>query len=230
MNSNLVSVIIPVYNGEKYLSETLQSVLNQTYKNLEIIVVDDGSTDDTANIIKTHINVKYIYQTNQGTAAAINTGIHQATGRYFTFLGADDLWDNNKTQLQINAFKEFSNFDIISGQVKQFLSPELPEQLKNKLKFSENLMPGQVIPAMLIRRNSFLKVGLFETKWKVGSEMSWFLRANELSLKIKILPDLVLLRRIHNHNKGITNRVFISQRAKILKIALDRRRSIIHEK
>lgn len=225
MISDLVSVIIPVYNGEKYLAETLLSVLNQTYKNLEIIVVDDGSIDNTANIVKANKDVIYIYQNNQGTAAAFNSGINQAKGQYFAFLGADDLWYSNKTQIQIDAFKEYSDYDIISGHVRQFLSPELPEQLKDNIKFSEKLIPGHVIPAMLIQRDFFFRVGLFETKWKVGAEMSWFLRANEIPLKLKILQEMVLLRRIHTSNKGIMNREFLSQRAKIIKASLDRRRN-----
>jgi glycosyltransferase involved in cell wall biosynthesis len=224
MNSNLVSVIIPVYNGEKYLAETLESVINQTYTNLEIIVVDDGSNDDTASIIKAHKDIIYIYQNNQGTGSAFNTGIDQAKGKYLSFLGADDLWEKNKTQLQIRAFENNPDYDIIAGHVKQFLSPELPETFKNKLQFSEGLIPGHVIPAMLIKKDFFFKVGLFETNWKVGSEMSWFLRAKEIQLMLKILPELVLLRRIHTTNKGITNREYISQRAKILKASLDRRR------
>ncbi len=225
MSDSLVSVIIPVYNGEKYLSETLQSVLDQTYTNLEIIVVDDGSRDDTAKIIKTNDNIIYLYQNNQGTAAAFNTGINQAQGQYFSFLGADDLWDLRKTRIQIDAFKEFPDYDIISGHVRQFLSPELPETLKKSIKFSEDSIPGHVVPAMLIKRQSFFKVGLFETEWKVGAEMSWFLRANEIPLRLKILPETLLRRRIHTSNKGIINREFLSQRAKIIKASLDRRRA-----
>lgn len=225
MISDLVSVIIPVYNGEKYLSETLQSVLDQTYTNLEIIVVDDGSIDDTAKIIKANDNIIYIYQVNRGTAAAFNTGISYARGKYFSFLGADDLWDSEKTQIQIETFKESPDYDIITGYVRQFLSPELPETFRKNIKFSEKPIPGHVIPAMLIKRQSFFKVGLFETEWKVGAEMSWFLRANEIPLSLKILPETVLQRRIHTTNKGITNREFLSQRARIIKASLDRRRA-----
>ena len=224
-NEHKVSVIIPVFNGEQYLFETLQSVINQTYTDIEVIVVDDGSTDNTEKIIKQFKTIKYVYQNNRGTAAAFNQGIKYATGKYFSFLGADDLWLKNKTQLQIDVFKANANEEIITGHVQQFLSPELPVVLKNKIKFSEELIPGHVIPAMLIKQKVFYKVGLFETKWKVGAEMSWFLKTIELGIKINILPDLVLLRRIHKNNKGITNRQFISQRAQILKASLDRRRN-----
>ena len=89
MTNKIVSVIIPVYNGEKYLNETLESVLNQSYNNLEVIVVDDGSTDKTASIIKKYKTIKYIYQENEGTASAFNNGIDNATGQYLAFLGAD---------------------------------------------------------------------------------------------------------------------------------------------
>lgn len=226
MDKDIVSVIIPVYNGEKYLSETLESVLNQSYKNLEVIVVDDGSNDKTALIIKNYKTIKYIYQENAGTASAFNNGIDNAIGKYFAFLGADDLWKKEKTEIQMEAFQKYPEHDIISGLVKQFLSPDLTNEQKDKIKYSKELIPGHVIPAMLVKKDFFNRVGLFEPKWRVGAEMSWFLRARELPMKMMVLPKLVLLRRIHSSNKGITNKEFLSQRAQVIKAALDRRRGL----
>jgi len=224
-NRAQVSVIIPVYNGERYLAETIESVLAQTYRSLEVIVVDDGSTDESARVAKSFgSSIRYYYQPNLGTAAALNRGTELARGDYFAFLGADDLWTKDRIRLQMAAFDAHPDVDIVSGHVKQFFSPELDESVKKRIHSSTELIPGQVIPAMLIKREAFFHVGLFETNWEVGAEMSWYLRAMEIGLHIMILPDLVLLRRLHESNKGITKRRFITQRAQILKASLDRRR------
>ncbi len=99
MIDSLVSIITPCYNGSKYIIETIESVLNQTYKNWEMIIVDDGSKDESSQIIKKYVNqdqrIKYIYQNNAGSAAARNNGIRNATGRYIVLLDADDIWDED---------------------------------------------------------------------------------------------------------------------------------------
>ena len=89
--SKKISIIIPVYNGELYIKECIESVINQSYKNIEIIVVDDGSTDNTYEILKPYKNIKYIYQNNQGVSVARNKGIREATGEYIVFCDSDDI-------------------------------------------------------------------------------------------------------------------------------------------
>ena len=221
-----LSVIIPVYNGERYLAEAIDSVLAQNHRSIEVIIVDDGSTDGTALIAKNYGSyISYCKQPNLGTAAAKNRGADLACGEYLAFLDADDLWPEDRIRVQLKAFDAHPDVDIVSGYVKQFLSPEMTESVKKRIHFSTDLIPGQVLNAMLIKRQAFFRVGLFETQWTVGAEMSWYLRAREMGLKIMILPDLVVLRRIHENNKGIAKRSFINQRAQILKAALDRRRA-----
>jgi len=220
-----ISAIIPVYNGERYLAETLRSVLAQTCQPLEVILIDDGSTDGSAGIAKSFGPViRYYYQPNRGTAAALNHGIERARGEYFAFLGADDLWMENKNELQMACFHANPHADIVTGHVRQFYSPEMDKTEREKIRCTDDLLPGHVIPAMLISRDALCRVGLFEPQWVVGAEMSWYLRAMEKELTMIVLPDLVLLRRIHTRNKGITQRGFIHQRVQILKAALDRQR------
>ena len=226
-NKIQISVIIPVYNGERYLAEAIQSVLDQNYPSLEVIVVDDGSTDESACTAKSFgPSIRYYCQPNSGQAAASNHGIGMADGDYFTFLDADDLWARDRIHLQTAAFDDHPDVDIVSGYVKQFFSPELDENVKKRVRCLIDPIPGQIISAMLIKREAFFRVGLFETKWEIGEEMSWYLRAKEMELQMLMLPDLVLLKRIHECNKGITKRHLISQRAQILKAALDRRRKL----
>jgi glycosyltransferase involved in cell wall biosynthesis len=98
----LVSVIVPVYNGERYLSAALESIFAQDYHPFEVIVVDDGSGDSSAAIAKSFKSVQYIYQTNQGIANAWNLGIDASKGELIAFLDCDDLWTPNKLRLQVD--------------------------------------------------------------------------------------------------------------------------------
>lgn len=107
MENKLVSIITPVYNGEKYIEECIKSVLNQSYKNIEMIIIDDGSTDNSENIIKKYTKsfpfIKYIKcNENNGIWAARNIGIEKAKGRFISFLDADDIYKENKIKNQIN--------------------------------------------------------------------------------------------------------------------------------
>src|SRR5882757_4082321 len=105
MNTPLVSVIMPAYNAEKYIAEAINSVKQQTYTAWELIVIDDGSTDNTAAIIKkyagTDNRIMYTYQANGGQGKARNNGLKKATGEYVAFLDADDLWIPEKLNTQV---------------------------------------------------------------------------------------------------------------------------------
>lgn len=224
-NNPLISIILPVYNGEAYLAEAIESMLNQKYKPIEIIVVDDGSTDKGAEIIKRYSELKYFFQTNKGTASARNLGIQKANSSFLAFLDQDDLWVEKKLELQVKAFMRNPETDIVFGHIKQFLSPDIDESLKQKIFCPSLPMPGYLPSAMLIKKEAFLKVGLFDSAWQIGEWANWYVRASELKLRIAMLPELVALRRIHANNKGVLQRQSITEYARILKASLDRRRT-----
>ena len=99
-NAPAVSVVVPTYNRASRLGETLRSVVNQTYQDFELIVVDDGSTDDTSKMIQSFPDVRYVFiKENRGVSRARNEGLAYAKGRYICFLDSDDLWNKRKTQL-----------------------------------------------------------------------------------------------------------------------------------
>lgn len=120
MQNPLVTVIIPAYNCANCISYAIESVLNQTHKSYELIIVDDGSTDDTSKIVlKYKDNIKYIYQDNGGVSKARNTGIRNSNGKYIGFLDADDIWDNNKLEIQLKAFEKQDDVGLIFSNFRQ---------------------------------------------------------------------------------------------------------------
>lgn len=176
-----VSVIIPTYNCAKYLSWAIDSALNQTYKDFEIIVVDDGSTDDTREILSEYDGkIRYIYQENKGHALARNSGIKNAQGEYIAFLDADDLWLPDKIKEEIEAIENNFEAGLVHSNI-YFLYEETnkkfcPKRDKNKLSgniFKHLLTRKAHIssPTVIIRKRCLEKVGLFdENLARLGSE------------------------------------------------------------
>ena len=225
-NSPLVSTIISVYNGENYLSEAIQSVINQEYPHIDIIIIDDGSTDGSRGVAEQFgPPVQYYYQDNTGIAAAKNHGIELSKGDFLAFLDADDLWIKNKIKQQMDAFTIDSTLDIVFSHVKQFHSPELSIEEKQKIWCPDELMPGYHIGTMLIKRKSFFKVGMFDTQWRRGIFVNWYMRALEIGLRKHMLPDMHMWRRLHRTNHGIVNHDKSVDYIRMFKASLDRRRS-----
>jgi glycosyltransferase involved in cell wall biosynthesis len=220
-----VSVIMPVHNGEKYIREALESIFNQTYPNIEVIVIDDGSTDRTKEAIElTGKNVRYFFHEKSGIAISMNRGVSESKGEFISFLDSDDIWEKNKTEMQISFMQQNPEIFACFGHVKQFFSPELTAEETKHLYCPPDPMPGFSSGTMLIRQEDFLQVGFFDTQWQKGIFSDWFLRANEMETPMHLMDDILLYRRIHLHNHGITRRDSYSDYVKMLKASLDRRR------
>lgn len=223
----LVSVIIPTYNSAKYISEAILSILEQTYENLEVIVVDDGSTDNTKEQLQQYFNkISYYYQPNMGISSALNNAIKMARGDYLSFLDADDLWAPDKISIQMNVIKNNSELKLVFCQMQQFISPELPDEIQRKMVCPKDPMSGYSRSAMLITRKDFDRVGGFSTRYSTGEFMDWYMRSQEYGLKSYVLPDILCRRRIHKTNTTLNNNQLGSNYAQLLKAALDRRREI----
>jgi glycosyltransferase involved in cell wall biosynthesis len=220
-----ISVIVPIFNREAYLAETLESIFNQSITPDEVIVVDDGSTDGGGEIARSFSAVRYHYQPNQGAAAARNQGIRLAKGDFFAFLDSDDRWTADKLARQLATFAANPNLDMVFGQVRQFYSPDLDETARQKIQIPREVMPGYHIGTMLIRREAFFRVGSFETNLQQAEFVSWYLRALDAGLQIAMLPEVVMERRIHQTNLGRNPNIDRGEYARILKASLDRRRA-----
>jgi glycosyltransferase involved in cell wall biosynthesis len=202
-SSQLVSVIVPVYNTARYLAECLQSILAQdtTYQ-LEVIVVDDASTDGSADIAREFGEpVRVVTRPHRGGAAAArNEGLRLTHGTYLAFLDSDDRWTSNKLQKQLPVLNSRSDVDIILGMVRQFISPEVDDSLRERLVSFKEVLPGFSLGSMLVRRSDFLNVGELCTSLNVGEFIDWFSRARQKGLRFVLIEDIVLERRIHSNN------------------------------
>lgn len=220
-----ISVIIPVYNAEKYLSEAVDSVLAQVAGVGEIILVDDGSSDDSLRVARSFgARVIVCTQENCGAGAARNRGLEQASGEFLAFLDADDVWLPAKTALQLDAFRLDPALDMVFGHVDQFLSPDLSDEQRQSIRVQEYRVPGMHVGAMLIRAAAMRKVGAFRTDIDLGEFIDWHARAADLGMRSAMLPDVVMRRRLHMASLGTRKRDSRQDYVRVLKAALDRRR------
>ena len=220
-----ISVVIPAYNSERFVAEAIESALGQSHPPVEVIVIDDGSTDSTGDVVRSFSDrVHYHYQENGGIGRARNKGVQLARCTFLTFLDSDDCWTENKLSLQLQQFSLDPELDMVFGQAVQVVTGEAWDN-RNKDLSQMTLEPGLVPGGILMKRESFLRVGEFRSDTKVGEFIDWYARASELGLKSRVTPDLVLWRRLHDSNTGIRERASVSDYARVLKASLDRRRA-----
>ena len=198
----LISVVIPAFNAAVYIEETLQSVFDQSYKNIEVIVVDDGSTDETSTLVQKY-PVKYIYQENSGVSAAMNNGFEQASANFIASVDSDDLWHKDKLSLQMQLFEGTSGLEAVFSHLEQFICPKIKDG-STKLFIPEHtkVLPGYSSITMLIRKKAYQKVGAFNTTIKFGDFIEWFSRAKDLGLNVGMHADVLAYRRVHKQNMG----------------------------
>jgi glycosyltransferase involved in cell wall biosynthesis len=192
-----VSVIIPTWNGERYLGAALESVYAQTTQPLEVIVVDDESTDNTAVVARAY-PVHLELCTHQGAATARNTGVSLARGEFIALLDHDDLWLPEKLEIQLSAFAQDPLLGVVFTAVEQFISPDTPE-IKNEVLFAPGVQILPITSALMARREVFAAAGLFPLLHS-GDTMLWLARVQQLGIGVQILNRCLVKRRIHQSN------------------------------
>lgn len=214
MTGETISVVMSVWNGAAYLNEAIDSILNQTYAPVELIVVDDGSTDETSSIITAYGGrLRHITQNNSGQAAGFVAGIAIATGRYLAFQDADDTWALEKLARQYAALSD-PTLEAVFCLSKQFVSPELPDV--SAIQPRHAVMVGEQASCMLIRRQAFDRIGNFDPSSQT-TFIEWLGRAKQMALSYKVVEDVLHHRRLHASNFG---RLFPEARDKSLLAAL----------
>ncbi len=224
----LVSVLLSVYNGEKYLREAIDSVLTQTYTSRELLVVNDGSTDKTAEILGEYEKyITVIHQKNKGLGAGRNAGIAHAKGELYAFIDADDVWEKEKLRLQVDAIRSHSSYPLCFTFCQQFLCPTLSKEEAEKLVCPTEKQPGFIAGTLLMHKTHWENVGPFFEENRVGEFIDWYMRAQAVEIPHILLPEPLLKRRIHKTNMGRQKNAYDrSSYLKVLHENLTKRRTV----
>lgn len=201
----LVSVVTPVFNGELFLAEAIESVLAQTYRPLELIIVDDGSTDGSAAIARSFQGVRLIEQEHAGPGAARNRGVAASAGELLAFLDADDLMPPDKLELQAGYLSTHPEVGCVLGRQELItegwsdppppaFAPPMSPDLHPELLERGSLQPL----SLMARRSLFDKVGEFSTEF--GEDLDWLARVWGSGARVEILDAVVVCRRVHDAN------------------------------
>lgn len=212
MQMTKVSVIIPVYNGEKYLSETLDSIIGQTFTDWEIVAVNDGSSDNSLNVLceyqsKLGLKMKVINQKNRGVSVARNVAIDTSEGEYLAFIDADDIWLPEKLEKQIELLEDNRNVALVYSNLLNLIGKNKTQrkQLINKKlhrgKIFDPLFYFNFIPlsSVVVRKKIIEKYGNFNIHYKIIQDYDILLRIAEDN-EIDYVNDKLLLYRIHINN------------------------------
>ena len=199
-NTAIVSCVIPVFNGERFLAETVQSVFAQTHTAVEIIIADDGSTDNSVGVAQEFADsgVLLVQQTNGGAASARNLGIQASNGEFVALLDADDLWASNKLQTQLGAFADQPALGVCMTHMQNFWEAEFAHEAEENPQLALP-QPG-VASSFIARRDLFDTVGLFDSNVKHRDIQEWIMRAKLAGWDLLVLKEVMVQRRIHGNN------------------------------
>lgn len=211
----LVSIIIPVYNGSNYVKEAIDSALAQTYKNIEVIVVNDGSTDNTEKIVKSYGDkIRYFYKENGGVASALNLAIENSKGEYISWLSHDDVYYPNKIQKQIEALSKLMDNNMIIFSNYIVLRQEDKIEFKNKLKFDNSISKQNILRllfcsglhgcSLLIPKDCFRKVSIFDTKLKTTQDYDLWFKFIHAGYNFYFVDEYLIKSRIHRKQDSLS--------------------------
>lgn len=203
-----VSVIVPTYNRREYVTQAVQSVLAQSYKDYELIIVDDGSTDRSQDSLQSYCQsdqrVKYFYRQHKGRSAARNYGLTVAEGRYITFLDSDDVYLPNKLEIQVEVLESRPDVDLVYC-LHSFMDGEgkpLPDLPTPSYRFSGRIYPDIVFfkggivttPSVMVRRAAIRRAGFFDENMEICEDLDLWRRVAMYSIVEQIGERLVVVR------------------------------------
>jgi len=195
-----IAVVIPARDAGRYIAETIESVLAQSVSPTDVIVVDDGSTDDTADIARGFGDrVRLERQAPLGPAAARNQGIAASSADLLALLDADDVWPADSLATRLATLVADPGADLCFGHMIQFASPEMPIADQRRLHIDPAPQPALTSSAMLARRAVFERIGPLPNR-RLGDFLEWLIKARAAGVRWVMLDDVVLRRRLHLHN------------------------------
>jgi glycosyltransferase involved in cell wall biosynthesis len=219
-----ISVVIPVYDGERYLAEAIESALAQTHPPDEVIVADDGSADGSAAIARS-LGATVLAGEHAGHGSTMNRGIAAARGTILAFLDADDLWPPQRTEVLLAALQADPAAGAAFGRTDEFVSPELTAEERARVRQPATGVRSPLHTTMLFRRSTLDTVGRFDESIQLGGGIEWAGRLARSGVLLAEVDEVVLRRRLHLRNMGMRLGGERSSYARILKRHLDDIRS-----
>jgi glycosyltransferase involved in cell wall biosynthesis len=200
-----VSVLMTVRDGARYLPTALDSALAQTVPPAEVVVVDDGSTDGTAAVLRSYgTQIRVLTQAPRGMGAGFNRALWAARGDVFAFLDADDLWEPDSLERRLARLRQPDRPDGVGGRTLQFVSPELGPGPISSYHFDPAPVRGSVVGSLIVRREVHEVVGDMDEALALVPTVDWVARIQSAGLRIAWIDHIVLHRRIHGANLSIT--------------------------
>lgn len=224
-NQPLISVIIPVFNGSQFISQTIDSVFKQTYTNIEIIIVDDGSTDNSVSLVKSlSKDIKIVEQNNKGAAAARNSGVDESKGEFIAFLDSDDIWHPQKLEIQIDALRgcEWCYTDtLFLGGINDGISDSFFTK-KYEGFILDKIVTGNFIgtSTVLLSRNLFNLAGGFNSSLRSIEDWEFWCRVSSFS-EIRYIPQSLVKYRVHPSSVSRSARGNIENHMKVIDLIFD---------
>jgi glycosyltransferase involved in cell wall biosynthesis len=196
-----ISVIIPCHNYALFLPEALASIAAQQVMPAEVILVDDGSSDDSAEVAAMFDpSIRIIRQPQQGIAGARNAGICATQGDLLAFIDADDIWPADSLAVRLAAFQNQPEIECLFGQLSHFICPRADAEVRIRLICPPGVAMARFAGTMLVRRSVFDRVGPFDASFRVGEMIDWVSRLEPAGIKVALIEHCVLHRRIHGSN------------------------------
>lgn len=223
----LVSVVVPVFNGSRWLGEAIDSVLDQTYRPLEIIAVDNGSTDASRDVLARYPQVLVVEESRAGVTFARNSGLRHAHGELIAFIDQDDRWRASKLEIQVRLLRERPDVGCALGHQLLFLEPGYvwPDWIASRVPSLSRAHVGYLPGAMLVRRSTLDAVGVFNEHFVIGSDADWLVHARDLGVVLQPVEEIVIDKRMHGDNLSHDPRT-ATDMLKVLADSLRRRREI----
>ena len=226
-SNRLVSVIIPTYDAAAYLRETIESVLQQDWEAMEVIVCDDASTDGTVAIAREFApRVTVMQVAHRGLPATRNRAMRAARGAFLLHLDADDLLVPGAIRTLMARHDDDQDYDIVVGRLESFVSPDLPADVATRFHVPAEPQRGHLSGSAIVRASAFDRLGGFDESYPVAADLEWYVRATGLGARVCSLDEVVLRRRIHGGNKSLRDKSGLQGNAfQIVRAALARNRS-----
>lgn len=199
----LVSVIMIVQNGERFIRQALESIFAQNYRPVEVIIIHGRSQDKTPEILREYDSLRIIQQTGTGVSQAYNMGIQAATGCFVAFLSCDDFWTPDKLTIQMNYMLQNPTVMFTNAHIKYFLEDrnQIPEGFRKEWPIGTH--PARIMETLVARKEVFETVGYINESLHTADDVDWYSRASDKKIASVMLPQILLHKRIHSANTSM---------------------------